>query len=73
MWRRMSDRLGESLMRNAVLAGVVLSPEPATRWRLGQAVGVRFADVFDSWDQSHAYGHVSTLVRAHLVTPIGPS
>jgi hypothetical protein len=61
------------LVRNAVLAGVVLSPEPLTRWRLGQAVGLRFEDVFASWDPSHAYGHVRTLARAQLVVPIGGS
>lgn len=60
-------------MRNAVLAGVILSPEPPTRWRLGQAIGVRFVDVFESWDPSHAYPHVRTLVGAQLLTPIGPS
>jgi hypothetical protein len=69
----MSAGVGDSLVRNAVLAGVVLSPEPLTRWRLGQAVGLRFEDVFASWDPSHAYGHVQTLVRTRLVVPIGGS
>lgn len=59
------------MVRHAVLAGVVLSPEPLTRWGVGQAVGVRFEDVLSSWDPSHAYGHVRTLVRAELVVPFG--
>lgn len=67
----MSDGLRDSLVRHAVLAGVVLSPEPLTRWGVGQAVGVRFEDVLPSWDPSHAYGHVRTLVRADLVVPFG--
>lgn len=67
----MSDGLGDSLVRHAVLAGVVLSPEPLTRWGVGQAVGARFEDVLTSWDPSHAYGHVRRLVRAELVLPFG--
>lgn len=60
----------DSLVRHAVLAGIVLSPEPPTRNALGAAMGTRFEDVFASWDRSHVYGHVHTLAQARLIVPV---
>lgn len=54
-----------------MLAGVVLSPEPMTRWMLGQAIGERFASVLTSWDERHVYEHIRVLENDHLVLPVG--
>lgn len=60
---------GESLVRNAVLAQIVLSDLPMTRNAIGMAVGERYAAVFSSWQRQHAYEHVAALRRAELVVP----
>lgn len=62
----------DSLVRNAVLAGVVLSSTPATRHGVGQKVGDRFGRVLASWDPRHAYRHVLVLGREGLVERTGP-
>lgn len=59
----------DSLVRHAVLAGVVLSPGPKTRFSLGVEVGERFAQVFRSWDERHAYLHVRRLAADRLIVP----
>lgn len=53
-----------------MLAGVVLSAEPVTRFSLGQAVGQRYAGVLVSWDAKHCYEHVRVLAGARLVVPM---
>lgn len=60
----------DSLVRNAVLAGVVLSREPMTRWMLGLAIGERFASVLTSWDERHVYEHIRVLESDQLVLPM---
>jgi hypothetical protein len=60
---------GDSLVRNAVLAQIVLGELPMTRNAIGMAVATRYAVVFNSWQRQHAYEHVAALRRAELVTP----
>jgi len=60
---------GESLVRNAVLAQIVLSELPMTRNAIGMSVATRYAVVFSSWQRQHAYEHVAALRRAELVMP----
>jgi hypothetical protein len=64
---------GESLVRNAVLAQIVLGELPMTRNAIGMAVATRYADVFSSWQRQHAYEHVAALRRAELVMPADAS
>lgn len=61
--------LGDSLVRNAVLAQIVLSDQPLTRNAIGMSVATRYAAVFSSWQRQHAYEHVAALRRAELVIP----
>jgi hypothetical protein len=60
---------GDSLVRNAVLAQIVLSELPLTRNAIGMAVATRYAVVFSSWQRQHAYEHVAALRRAEFVIP----
>lgn len=60
---------GDSLVRNAVLAQIVLSELPMTRNAIGMSVATRYAVVFSSWQRQHAYEHVAALRRAELVMP----
>lgn len=55
-----------------MLAGVVLSSEPVTRWMLGQEIARRFGTVLTSWDGRHAYEHIRVLEGQELVVPSGP-
>lgn len=60
---------GDSLVRNAVLAQIVLAESPMTRNAIGMSVATRYAVVFSSWQRQHAYEHVAALRRAELVVP----